>query len=76
MLKRLKILEGHLHTFRHAFISRALSAGVPDALVRSWVGHVDEDVMKHYMHIADKTSQSEMARLGATAAEPESTSPK
>ena len=76
VLKRLKILEGHLHTFRHSFISRALSAGVPEAVVRSWVGHVDDEVMKHYTHIADKTSQREMARLGTTSADAESISAK
>ena len=76
MLKRLKISKGHLHTFRHAFISRALSAGIPEAVVRSWVELVDADVMKHYTHVADKTSQCEMARLGTTSAGTESESPK
>ncbi len=76
VLKRLKISNGHLHTFRHSFISRALSAGIPEAVVRSWVGHVDADVMKLYTHIADKTSQREMARLGTASAETESESPK
>lgn len=76
LLKRLKIQEGHLHTFRHAFVSRALSAGVPESVVRSWVGHVDDDILKLYTHIADKTSQREMARLGTTLAGTESVSPK
>lgn len=62
LLKRLK-LPGHLHTFRHAFISRALSAGTPEAVVRSWVGHVDQEIMKLYTHIADKDSQEKMQRL-------------
>lgn len=76
VLQRLKISKGHLHTFRHAFISRALSAGIPEAVVRSWVGHVDADVMKHYTHIADKTSQREMVRLGTASVGTESESPK
>ena len=76
VLKRLKISKGHLHTFRHSFISRALSAGIPEAVVRSWVGHVDDDVLKLYTHIADKTSQRVMARLGTTSAGTESESPK
>jgi len=33
ILKRLA-LPGHLHTFRHAFISRSLTAGIPEAIVR------------------------------------------
>jgi integrase len=56
-------LKGHLHTFRHSFISHALMAGVPEAVVRSWVGHVDRDILKLYTHIADADSQSAMKRL-------------
>ena len=43
-------LPGHLHTFRHAFISLALINGVPEATVRKWVGHVDPETMKRYTH--------------------------
>lgn len=56
-------LRGHLHTFRHAFISRALTAGIPEALVREWVGHVDRDVLKMYTHIASQDAQAAMRRL-------------
>lgn len=62
VLKRLG-LKGHVHTFRHSFISHALTQGIPEAVVRSWVGHVDEDVMKLYTHIADEASQAAMQRL-------------
>ena len=63
-LKRLG-LPGHLHTFRHAFISHALTSGVPEAIVRQWVGHVDRDVMQRYTHIADAASQAAMQRLAS-----------
>jgi integrase len=62
VLKRLG-LDGHLHTFRHSFISNALMSGIPEAFVRQWVGHVDRDVMKLYTHIADEASQAAMQRL-------------
>jgi site-specific recombinase XerD len=58
-------LKGHLHTFRHSFISHALIQGIPEAIVRQWVGHVDRDVMKLYTHIADAASQAAMQRLAA-----------
>lgn len=67
ILKRLG-LPGHLHTFRHSFISHALTRGTPEAVVRTWVGHVDADVMKLYTHIADQASQAAMQRLDAAAA--------
>ena len=56
LLKKLNI-KGHLHTFRHAFISHALSTGVPEAVVRSIVGHVDEKIIRLYTHIADQRCQ-------------------
>jgi integrase len=72
LLKALKVilkklgLPGHLHTFRHAFISRALTSGIPESVVRAWVGHVDADVIRLYTHIADAASQAAMRRLTAS----------
>ena len=68
-------LKGHLHTFRHAFISHALTSGVPEAVVRSWVGHVDRDVIKLYTHIADTESQSAMRRLTENQSDSRSSDP-
>ena len=56
-------LPGHLHTFRHSFISHALTMGTPEAVVRQWVGHVDPGVLKLYTHIADSQSKGFMDRL-------------
>ena len=56
-------LPGHVHTFRHTFISLALCAGVPEAVVRSWVGHVDPQVIRLYTHVHDETSLAAMERL-------------
>lgn len=69
-------LEGHLHTFRHAFISHALTSGIPEAVVRSWVGHVDRDVIKLYTHIADTESQSAMRRLNQNQSDSSSSDPE
>jgi site-specific recombinase XerD len=56
-------LAGHVHTFRHAFVSHALTRGIPEAIVRQWVGHVDAEVIQWYTHIADASSQEAMQRL-------------
>jgi integrase len=56
-------LPGKLHTFRHYFISNALLKGIPTATVRSWVGQVDEEIIKLYTHIHDRASQAAMQRL-------------
>jgi integrase len=64
VLKKLG-LPGHQHTFRHSFISNSLTAGVPQAVVRQWVGHVDDRIIRTYTHIADSVSQEQMQRLGS-----------
>jgi integrase/recombinase XerC len=65
VLKKLG-LPGHLHTFRHTFISLALTRGTPEATVRSWVGHVDQEIMRRYTHIASQESHAAMQRLEAS----------
>jgi len=64
-------LAGHLHTFRHGFISHALTSGIPEAIVRDWVGHVDDAVIRLYTHVADEESQRAMARLAEARTVPE-----
>lgn len=62
LLKKLG-LPGHLHTFRHTFISLALTRGTPEATVREWVGHVDDEMIRRYTHIASQESHAAMQRL-------------
>lgn len=63
-------LKGHLHTFRHSFISHALTLGTPEAIVRQWVGHVDPEILKHYTHIHDAASRAAMQRLDQAQKKP------
>jgi len=66
ILKRLG-LEGHLHTFRHSFISFAACEGVPERVLRKWIGHVDREILDWYFHLADRESQEAMRRLSDAA---------
>jgi integrase len=56
-------LKGKLHTFRHAFISKAVTRGADRAYLRKWVGHVDPEMLDIYTHIADTWSQAMMLEL-------------
>ncbi|MBL4885080.1 MAG: tyrosine-type recombinase/integrase [Planctomycetaceae bacterium] len=56
-------LKGHLHTFRHSFISHAIISGIPEAVIRNWVGHVNKKTLQLYTHIADQASQTAMEKL-------------
>jgi integrase/recombinase XerD len=62
VLKRLGLV-GHLHTFRHSFISFAACEGVPERVLRKWIGHVDREILDWYFHLADPQSQEAMKRL-------------
>jgi hypothetical protein len=44
-------------------VTRALLAGIPEAVVRQWVGHLDREVTKIYTHILSPDSQAAMRRL-------------
>ena len=66
-------IEGKLHSFRHSFISRCLTNGIEEAVVRSWVGHVDPSIMRLYTHITSKVSQERIKLLGESAPRGEST---
>ncbi len=57
-------LAGRLHAFRHSFVSHALLAGVPPAVVRHWVGHLSDEVLRLYTHVPDAASQDAMRRMG------------
>jgi site-specific recombinase XerD len=56
-------LEGTNHKFRHSFCTIAVLAGVNFFTLRRWVGHVDEEALKIYVHIADEQAQLTMREL-------------
>jgi len=60
-------LTGHLHTFRHSFISHAAIRGVSERVLRTWIGHVDREILDWYFHLADEQSQAAMRRLSGSA---------
>lgn len=63
-------LPGKLHTFRHAFISNALLKGTATAVVREWVGHVDQQVIALYTHVHNNASQAAMRHLAEANRQP------
>lgn len=70
LLKRIGLAEaGKLHTFRHSFISKALAEGIANATVRSWVGHVSDDILALHTHVLDDQSQRAMQRFAAATPE-------
>ncbi len=58
-------LEGTNHKFRHSFCTIAVLTGVDFFTLRRWVGHIDEEALKIYVHIADEQAQLTMRELTA-----------
>ncbi len=56
-------LEGTNHKFRHSFCTLAVLAGVDFFTLRRWVGHIDEQALRIYVHIADEQAQLTMREL-------------
>jgi integrase/recombinase XerD len=56
-------LKGKLHTFRHSFVSHALSIGNPATTVRAWVGHDHQLITDLYTHVNEEVSQKAMRRM-------------
>jgi integrase len=68
LLKRIGLPEeGKLHTFRHSFISKALAKGIPATTVRSWVGHVSDEMLRRYTHVLEQDSRAGIERFAAKA---------
>ena len=39
------------HVFRHSFCSNAAAAGIDQRVIRQWVGHQTEEMMRRYLHL-------------------------
>jgi integrase len=64
VLKRLG-LTGHLHTFRHFFVSYCANRGVPPFQLMKWVGHSDVATVTRYYTLQDEESVNMMRRLSS-----------
>ncbi|HEX2715213.1 MAG TPA: site-specific integrase, partial [Candidatus Acidoferrales bacterium] len=66
ILKKLRIrfrTRNGMHAFRHGRISYLAYSGVTDAVIREWVGHGSDDMIRHYTAKWQTHSKAEMAKL-------------
>jgi phosphoglycolate phosphatase-like HAD superfamily hydrolase len=52
-----------MHAFRHGRISYLAYSGVTFAVIREWVGHGSDAMIKHYMARWQTNNAAEMAKL-------------
>lgn len=69
--------DGRLHSFRHFFTSVCANQGVPEQVVKEWLGHTDSRITRHYYTLHNEEGQRQMRRIyfrgdagGAVAAGP------
>jgi hypothetical protein len=66
ILKKLGITfstKNGMHAFRHGRISYLAYSGVTFAVIREWVGHGSDAMIKHYMARWQANNAAEMAKL-------------
>ena len=51
------------HCLRHSFISACVADGVDQRLLMSWVGHMNEQTHKRYVHFAPGNEQAAIRRV-------------
>ena len=62
--------DGRLHSFRHYFCSACANEGVPEQVVKEWLGHSDSKMVKLYYHLHHDEAQRQMERLDFLGSKP------
>jgi integrase len=55
--------DARLHSFRHFFCSECAARGVPEQVVKSWLGHQSSAMVRRYFHLHDEESQRQIRKL-------------
>lgn len=70
ILARLNIPRVGLHSFRHGRVSMLRRNGVPDDLVKEWVGHSSLRVTNRYTHFGDSYRREVAQKVGIFGGRP------
>jgi integrase len=55
--------DGRLHSFRHYFCSACANNGVPEPMVRAWLGHRDSKMINRYYHMDREAAKEQISRI-------------
>jgi integrase len=76
LLRELGLERGGMHGFRHHRVSTLVMAGTAVEVIKKWIGHGSEEMIRRYTHLRPDFMQDELARvpdfpsqLGAKVAE-------
>jgi integrase len=63
LLRKLGLKRGGMHGFRHHRVSTLVMARTPIEVIKKWVGHGSEEMMRRYTHLRPDFMRDELARV-------------
>jgi len=67
-LRKLKLGIGGMHAFRHFRVSYLVQNETPLEIIKRWIGHGSEEMIRHYTHLHPTYRKDVMARIPAVFA--------
>lgn len=68
ILKDLGLKSGGMHSFRHFRVSFLIMNATPLEIIKKWIGHGSDAMIRRYMHLHPKYFKEQMAMLPAVIA--------
>jgi integrase len=63
ILKKLNLKSGGMHGFRHFRVSFLVENGTSFEIIKKWIGHGSDSMIRRYMHLSKTFFKSQMAML-------------
>lgn len=69
LLRKLGLERGGMHGFRHHRVSTLVMAGTATEVIKKWIGHGSEEMIRRYTHLRPDFMQDELSRVPDFAVE-------
>jgi integrase len=63
LLRKLGLERGGMHGFRHHRVSTLVMAGTAVEVIKKWIGHGSEEMIRRYTHLRPDFMRDELARV-------------
>src|SRR5712671_7463397 len=63
LLRKLGLERGGMHGFRHHRVSTLVMAGTAIEVIKKWIGHGSEEMIRRYTHLRPDFMRAELARV-------------
>jgi integrase len=63
LLRTLELERGGMHGFRHYRVSTLVMAGTSIEVIKKWIGHGSEEMIRRYTHLRPDFMQSEVEKV-------------